>query len=169
MFQAKARADPDPASCEVMMGEGMVGRAPGILTTVGIGSCVVLMLYDGVNRIGGLAHILLPARLHTDNGTVPYLYTDSALKTLLRDMQEQGAARPSISARLAGCARMFSASPDFPCIGDQNLSSIRQLLAEERISIEGADTGGTYGRTIEFHLDTGEVMVKSRCHDTRNI
>jgi chemotaxis protein CheD len=152
-----------------MMGEGMVGRAPGILTTVGIGSCVVLMLYDGVNRIGGLAHILLPARLHTANGTVPYLYTDSALKTLLGDMHKQGAARPSISARLAGCARMFSASPDFPCIGDQNLDSIMQLLAEERISIKGADTGGTYGRTIKFHLDSGEVVVKRTWRDAISI
>ncbi|MBN1375132.1 MAG: hypothetical protein JXA01_03130 [Dehalococcoidia bacterium] len=53
-------------------------------------------------------------------------------------------------------------NPDFPCIGDLNLSSIRQLLAEEHVHIKCADTGGTYGRTIEFDLDTGEVIVTSR-------
>jgi chemotaxis protein CheD len=145
-----------------MMGEGIVGRAPGILLTVGVGSCVALMLYDGVNRIGGLAHILLPGKSQASNGSSPYLYTDSALLTLLSDMQEQGAERSYISARLAGGARMFSSSPDHPCIGDQNLVSIRQLLSEECVPVKGADTGGTYGRTIEFHLDSGEVIIKSR-------
>ena len=169
-MQAKARCDPDPTSHEVMMGEGIVGRAPGILTTMGLGSCVALILYDHVNRIGALAHVLLPAWLQAGNGTMPYLYADSALETLLRDMQERGAARSSISARLAGGARMFSSSPDFPCIGDMNVSSIRQLLAEEGISVKGADTGGSYGRTIEFHLDTGEVIVKiKRLRETTSI
>ena len=32
------------------------------LITVGLGSCVAIVLYDAVARIGGMAHVLLPSR-----------------------------------------------------------------------------------------------------------
>ena len=38
-----------------------VTKAPGILTTLGLGSCVGIALYDKHNKIAGLAHIMLPS------------------------------------------------------------------------------------------------------------
>ena len=44
----------------VRVSDMAVATADEVLVTVGLGSCVAIMLYDPDARIGGLAHILLP-------------------------------------------------------------------------------------------------------------
>lgn len=44
----------------VRMGEIETGFEGHTLTSLGLGSCVAVMLYDSENRIGGMAHIMLP-------------------------------------------------------------------------------------------------------------
>lgn len=50
----------DTPIISICMGEGVVARTPGVIISEGIGSCVVLTLYDTILRIGGMAHIMLP-------------------------------------------------------------------------------------------------------------
>jgi len=45
------------------MGEGVVTREPHIISSSGLGSCVVVTIYDTKHKIGGLAHIMLPESL----------------------------------------------------------------------------------------------------------
>ena len=35
-------------------------KSPDMITTIGLGSCIGIALYDPVKKIGGLAHIMLP-------------------------------------------------------------------------------------------------------------
>ncbi|HML25802.1 MAG TPA: chemotaxis protein CheD, partial [Methanomethylovorans sp.] len=44
----------------VGMADYAVTRSPEKLTTLGLGSCVGIALYDPVTKIGGLLHIMLP-------------------------------------------------------------------------------------------------------------
>ena len=44
----------------IIVGEGVVRRAPAVFSSVGLGSCVAVTLYDTGRCIGGLAHIMLP-------------------------------------------------------------------------------------------------------------
>ena len=44
----------------VKVAECAVGRDEQILITIGLGSCVAIVLYDSAARVGGLAHTLLP-------------------------------------------------------------------------------------------------------------
>ena len=39
----------------------------GILTTLGLGSCVGIALYDRTTKVAGLAHIMLPSSKHIRN------------------------------------------------------------------------------------------------------
>lgn len=50
------------------MGEGIVAKEPCIISSVGIGSCVVVTLYDTQQCIGGMAHIMLPFALKKETG-----------------------------------------------------------------------------------------------------
>jgi len=100
---------------EVGMGEGLIAGSPAVVSSEGIGSCVVLILYDSGRRIGGVAHIMLPIvnrnpdherrRFGPDAGSAPgyekrqserafspYQYADSALCALLDGMAEMGSA-----------------------------------------------------------------------------
>lgn len=137
-----------------------MAKSPDIITTIGIGSCVVIVLYDNIHKIGGLAHVLLPSSLNCCDDSSPYLYADTAIIKLQQDMKKQGASRSFYSAKLIGGARMFSSHPEIPSIGDMNLESIRHLLLKEDIPVISEDTGGVVGRTVKFHLDDGEVVVK---------
>ena len=52
----------------VTIGEAKVGGPDTILYTLGLGSCVAIVLWDGDRRIGGLAHALLPEAHASRNG-----------------------------------------------------------------------------------------------------
>ena len=45
---------------KVGMADLKVCREPDSLTTLGLGSCVGVALYDPVTKISGLAHVMLP-------------------------------------------------------------------------------------------------------------
>ena len=45
---------------KVGMADLKIAKAPDSLTTLGLGSCIGLTLYDPVAKIGGLVHYMLP-------------------------------------------------------------------------------------------------------------
>jgi len=48
------------STTRVGMAELRIVKNNEILVSMGIGSCVVVALYDGVEKIAGLVHIMLP-------------------------------------------------------------------------------------------------------------
>ena len=45
---------------KVGMADLKVGKSPDVLTTLGLGSCVGVAIYDPVTKISGLLHCMLP-------------------------------------------------------------------------------------------------------------
>ena len=45
---------------KVGMADLRIAKAPDVLTTLGLGSCIGLTLYDPVLKIGGMVHYMLP-------------------------------------------------------------------------------------------------------------
>ena len=45
---------------KVGMADLNICKSPDMITTLGLGSCIGIALYDPVTKIGGLAHIMLP-------------------------------------------------------------------------------------------------------------
>jgi len=39
-----------------------VGANADVLVTIGLGSCVAVLLHDATAKVGGLAHVLLPSQ-----------------------------------------------------------------------------------------------------------
>ena len=67
----------------IRMGEMTVGKDGALLRTL-VGSCVGLALHDRRQRIGGLAHIVLPrAAGATDH---PAKFVDTAIPALLAQL-----------------------------------------------------------------------------------
>jgi chemotaxis protein CheD len=142
-----------------------------------LGSCVAVILYDTQQRIGGLAHIMLPdsSQLQSEqaafrNPQSAFKCADTAIAVLLGRLQSRGAVRRDIVAKMVGGARMFSCyeNPDTG-IGEQNITSVRRILRRERIALTGEDTGGHHGRSVEFHLDSGRVVVTAIGREAREI
>lgn len=151
-----------PDRIQVGMGEGAVTRAPHIVSSEGLGSCLAVALYDARGKIGGLAHIMLPDSLCLNGRNAsPYQCADMAIATLLEGMRNMAARQEDIVARLAGGAQMFSLNDDVKSsIGEQNILSVKQLLKSQGIPLVGENTGGQYGRSVEFRLDSGKLIVR---------
>jgi len=155
----------------VNIAEFAVVNNPAVIETRSLGSCVAIALYDISTRACGLAHIMLPDSKKVNVGGKPGKYADVAIESMLKKMLTMGVSRGNIVAKIAGGACMFSglSGSDFMNIGLRNVSAIKTVLKDLRINLIAEDTGGSYGRTIEFHTETGKLIVKSTMAPTKEI
>ena len=76
---------------KVGMADLKIAKAPDSLTTLGLGSCIGLTLYDPVAKIGGLVHYMLPDSTKLKNNTNIAKFGDTGIKELHRLMIQAGA------------------------------------------------------------------------------
>jgi chemotaxis protein CheD len=155
----------------VRVADLQIGRAEDTLVTVGLGSCVAIMLHDAEARVGGLAHVLLPSpALARDDGK-PARFPQSAVPRLLRLMTDSGARSHRITARLAGGASMFAALAPAGTIqmGERNLVAAREALASHGLPLVGEAVGGDFGRTVRLRVGDGRVEVSTVAHGIQHL
>jgi chemotaxis protein CheD len=146
----------------VAIGQWAVADAPTRIRTL-LGSCVGVVLFDRIAKLGGLAHIVLPsARGAVDH---PGKYADTAIPAVIADFERRlgTRARSRLTAKLAGGASMFQVSPDPDSalnIGRRNQEAIEQILADLRIPVVARDLGGTSGRRLTLDTASGMVAIK---------
>ena len=147
----------------VKVADWAVGRESGTITTIGLGSCVAVVLYDAQARVGGLAHILLPNEAMARDRSNPAKFPQTAVPLLLAEMAKLGASPARVSARLVGGASMFgNLLPGGGVnVGDRNVAAVREVLGNAGVRIVAEDTGSDHGRSVHFHLADGRVEVRS--------
>ncbi|QDU64749.1 Chemoreceptor glutamine deamidase CheD [Planctomycetes bacterium Pan216] len=149
---AKARIDYE----SVKIGELAVVRAPRVLRTI-LGSCIGLALYDGINKVAGLAHIVLPK----SNGdhSLPGKFADTAVDALMAAMVSLGAKPRLVRAKIAGGASMFKTSASGR-IGTLNAEAVREHLKQANVPLLAEEVGGERGRRMSLFADDGRVLVE---------
>lgn len=147
----------------VGMADLKVSAHPSILTTLGLGSCVGITLYDFKKKVIGMAHIMLPDSKIAVANTIRAKFADTGIEDLVKGMVAMGAKRENLVAKAAGGAQMFTfaGSSDTMKIGARNSEATRTILKNMRIPLVSEDTGGSHGRTIEISSQDGLLMVKS--------
>jgi chemotaxis protein CheD len=147
------------------------GVAHDTLMTVGLGSCVAIVLYDAQARVGGMAHILLPSPALSRNDSNPAKFPQSAVPRLIELMADRGARVQRITARLAGGASMFSAlaPPGTIQMGERNLVAARQVLSSYGVPLVGEAVGGDFGRTVRLRVSDGRVEVTTVAHGVQHL
>lgn len=148
---------------KVGMADLNVCTPPKGLTTLGLGSCVGIILYDPISKVSGLAHIMLPDSKKIKNNSNVAKFADTAIDKMIEEMCLIGANRNRLISKLAGGAQMFSfnSNNDLMRVGERNIIASREKLNELGIKIVAEDTGNNYGRTIEFYSETGELVIKT--------
>ena len=146
---------------KVGMADLNICREPDCLTTIGLGSCVGIALYDSVTKITGLAHIMLPDSKEIRNNSNIAKFADTGIVETVRRMEEAGAKRSRITAKIAGGACMFAFANDALNVGDKNVKAVKKVLGELKIPILADDTGLNYGRTVIIDSNTGMLTIKA--------
>lgn len=147
----------------VGMADLNVCKAPDILITVGLGSCIGLTLYDPVLKIGGMVHYMLPDSKIVSNNNNIAKFADTGIPELLKQITRAGANRSRLVAKIAGGAKMFELTQmsNIGSIGDRNALAAKEMLRKLNIKLVAEDTGLNFGRTVELHADTGDFYIKA--------
>lgn len=132
------------------------------LATIGLGSCVAIVLHDVQAGVGALAHVLLPNEAMTSNRDVPGKFAATAVPAMLVRMRELG-ARESIDARIVGGSSMFASllPAGSTALGTRNIAAARAACAAHGLPVVGEDVGGSHGRSVYFDVREGRVLVRS--------
>ncbi len=143
------------------------------LRTTGLGSCVGVTLYDPSTKKAGMIHVMLPSSDIARDGAVNKAkYADTGIYELVRRMEEHGTTVRKLQAKMAGGAQMFAFAAnggDLMRIGPRNVESCKIWLDHLQIPLIAEDTGGNYGRTIEFDPETGILHIRSIQHGTKEL
>ena len=116
---------------KVGMADLKTAKAPDTLTTLGLGSCIGIALWDSTTKIGGLAHIMLPDSTKIRNNSNIAKFADTGIVELVRQMEALGVPRRRMVAKIAGGAKMFEVA------------------------------GLNYGRTVELDCSNGDYIIKA--------
>lgn len=155
----------------VGMADMKVCRAPDSITTLGLGSCVGVVLYDMEKQIAGMVHVMLPDSTKIVHNENVAKFADTGISKLYHTIIEMGACEGRIKAKVAGGAQMFAfqTNSDLLRVGDKNVEATKKQLEQLNIPIIAEDTGASYGRTIEFFPSTGMLAIRSVGKDEKYI
>lgn len=140
----------------VPQGEFKVASGEGKILTTILGSCVATCLWDPINRVGGMNHILLPAG-STKNSPMAMSDGVNLMELLVNTMLRSGARKDNIRAKVFGGASMFDRAGG---VGEQNQSFALWFLENENVPILKQSIGGNRGRKVRFSPSDGSAQMK---------
>ncbi len=148
-----------------------VGTGDDVLVTVGLGSCVAVLLYDRVAKVAGLAHVLLPSPALSREDPNAAKFPQTAVPHLIDLMTRERAVPRRLTGRLVGGASMFAtlAAPGTIHMGERNVVACRQALHAQSVPLVGQAVGGDYGRTVRLRASDGAVEVTSVAHGVQTL
>lgn len=142
----------------VGIGESRLAGRSTLLRTVGLGSCLAIIIFAPGQQLAAMAHCLLPTSFDGDGE--PTRYVDTAVPQLLATLRAAGGAEP-FTATLVGGASMFpglTAGVARDIAGD-NIVAARAMLSNSAVPIRSEDVGGHVGRSVVADPATQRVMV----------
>lgn len=144
-------------------------QAPNKIRTLGLGSCVGVVIYDPNKKMAGMAHIMLPdsSLAKGDKAMNEAKFADTAIKALTKELIILGANRSNLKAKISGGAQMFqfTSQNEQMRIGPRNVEAVKKELQKLNIQLIGEDTGGNSGRTIEFNPESFALQINTVYQD----
>ena len=144
----------------VAVADMKVARGSDILVTHALGSCLGLMIYDPMEKVGGLLHAMLPlSRINPQKGRAnPYMFVDTGVPALFKDVYQMGGHKSRLIVKAAGCGNPLGNNEMFK-IGERNYTVLKKLLWKNSIMLKSNDVGGTSSRTVHFDLASGQTEI----------
>ncbi len=137
-------------------------NAEDTIITYSLGSCIGMVVYDPVARVGGLLHFMLPeAKISPERAAEnPYMFADTGIPMLFKDLYRLGGVKERIKVKAAGGAQVLDPAGLFN-IGKRNILEMRKILWQNGVLLGPAELGGTSNRTVSLEIATGRVMLKT--------
>ena len=146
----------------VSVGGYIVAKNNIILSTYGLGTCVGVVIFDKINSIGGMLHLMLPdSKLSPEKAEKrPAMFADTGFKQLMQTFWEYGGMTQNANVLIAGGASILNNSEGFN-IGQRNSVAVKQQMNHYKLVARVEETGGFDNRTLHLNIGTGEVDIKT--------
>ncbi len=131
------------------------------LVTFSLGSCVGVVIYDKVAKVGGLLHIMLPdSALNPERARKqPAVFADSGLPLMFKNAYALGASKSRLRVVVVGGSQVMDETGRFN-IGQRNYAAVRKLFWRNNVLVDAEDVGGRVNRTVGLQMSTGRVWLK---------
>lgn len=151
----------------VGVGDMKVGQKGDIIVTHALGSCLGLMLYDPVMKIGGMLHAMLPlSKINMEKAQAnPFMFVDTGVPELFKAIYNMGGLKARLIVKAAGCGAPLGNNEMFK-IGERNHTVLKKLLWKNSILLKSEDVAGSKSRTVHFNISTGQVIISSNGVET---
>lgn len=137
-----------------------------ILVTYSLGSCIGVMIYDPVARVGGMLHYMLPESSldFVKARTKPFMFADTGIPLLFKASYKLGAKKKRMIVKIAGGSEVMDASGVFN-IGKRNYAALRKLFWKNNVLIKSEDIGENVNRTVRLSIANGEIRLRISSKD----
>ena len=159
----------DARVLRVSIGEFVVSDRPDdVITTVALGSCIAVCLWEPKARVAGMLHFMLPeSTLNEERARErPAVFANTGIPLLFHAAYELGAEKKLCAVRLVGGAELAPAGAEGDGngvfnVGRRNVLAARAVLWRNGIMTSGELVGGTVARTIAMNVSDGRIIVKT--------
>jgi len=127
-----------------------------------LGSCVSMIVWHPVRKLGGISHCLLPGRRQRGM-LLDGSYVDEAFEWLMQNIQGYRSEASEYQLKLFGGGEMFPEQPRDHAAGDiasLNCAAVTAIAARLQLSPCAMDLGGTGHRSLVFDTWSGDVWVR---------
>jgi chemotaxis protein CheD len=135
------------------------------LKSTAIGSCIVVTAWDSSQKIGGMAHVMLPGVAPKGKKEYATRYAANAIDKLLDQLSQLGTKKEKLEVCLIGGANVLKREND--TIGEDNLRSTEGILADKGFLIKSKAVGGTLRRSAFLNVSSGFVYYTEGDSDER--
>lgn len=141
-------------------GDFWFGEGPVHVRTL-LGSCVSIVMWHPLRRVGGMCHIMLPCRSQPGSAPLDGRYADEAMQLFVQESQKYRVRLSEMQVKLFGGGNMFPAHAIAfsPTIGERNVDVARELLAAQGLTVCAEHVGGHGHRRVVFDVLNGDVYV----------
>lgn len=137
-------------------------NAQATLSTYALGSCIGVIAYDPVAKVGGILHMMLPeSSISPDKALLqPAMFADTGLPLFFRSLAGMKAERSRLRLFVTGGACVLTSHDAFK-IGERNTKATLNFLAAHAFPVRQIVTGGTTNRTVHLQIVDGEMTLKT--------
>ena len=130
--------------------------------TYSLGSCIGLVIYDPVVRVGGILHYMLPESAIDKEKAAqkPFMFADTGIPRLFKTAYAMGAKKPRIKIFVAGGAEILDQNGFFN-IGKRNYLALKKMFFKNKVMIDKQEVGGNINRTIRIEIASGDIFLKT--------
>jgi len=137
-------------------------KADDELITYSLGSCIGVVLWDPVVKVGAILHYMLPdSSIDAKKAIIkPYMFADKAVPGMFKKIYSFGAKKSRMKVYVVGGAQVMDSSGMFN-IGKRNQMILRKMFWKNKVAVTREEVGGTVNRTIRLQVGTGRVYLKT--------